>query len=368
MTWRRTLSALAWTLVSFAYPLWATTLELNFVDTEGRPVQVAKAELLLVAWGQTERIELETLTNSLSLVLEPAWLRSQWPHGRFNDQDGVYLYLQASPLAAIRSHQFRWPGASGYEGTTTIAFPGGRQVVVEEGDDASMTLAFRTKSDRRVRIVDPEGRPMSGVGIDVSMFWSDRNHCGVLAGSEPLGTHVTDADGWIEVPDGDFEYALTLGRGLHNHVFVESRGTRSRLETHLAEPKTDVVVREFPVRPLEMRVRRGDEPAAGIQLHGFMADCCMSAGCSGPLATTDEAGHIRLDDFRPEKWRWIFLVDDDEFWRMAPASLPAGIVQVQFSSPPTLQKGVSYLEGAGSPQRNSWYQVPAFRSSSAFRR
>ena len=320
-------------LVFCASPVLATTLELNFVDTDGDPVRVAKAELLLVAWGQTERIELETSANSLTLRLDPDWLRSQWPYGRFDDQKGVYLYLQAPPFAAIRSFQFRWPGAPGYEGTTTIAFPGGRQVVVGEGDDARMPLAFRTKTDRRVRIVDPEGAPMSGAKIGVSMFWADRNHCGVLAGSEPLGTHVTDADGWIEVPDGDFEYALTLGRGRHNHVFVESRGsTRSRLELHLNEPTTDVVVRELPVRPLEMRVRRGDAPAAGIGLYVYLADCC--GACSGPpVATTDEAGRVRLDWFRPEGYYWMWLGDDDgELWRAEVASLPEGIVEVELPS------------------------------------
>ena len=207
-------------------------------------------------------------------------------------------------------------------------------MVVEEGDKASMTLAFRPRITRRVRIVDPEGTPIPGAAIEVSMFWSSSNHCGVLAGSEPLGRHVTDPDGWIEVRDGDFEYALTLGRGMYNHVFVESRGIRSRLVTHLTEPTSEVLVREFPLRPLEMRVRREDEPAAGIDLHGFVAHCCTGGpACSGVLATTDEAGRIQLDDFRPEYFRWVWLADDDaELWRTEPASLPAGIVQVQLPS------------------------------------
>lgn len=311
-----------------ASPILATMLELNFVDTDGRPLQVAKAELLLVAWGQTERIELETSTNGLILDLEPDWLRSRWPHQRFDDQDGVYLYLQAPPLAAIRSHQFRWPGAWGYQGTTTIGFPGGRHVTVEAGTEADMTLAFRPRITRRVRIVDPEGAPIAGVEIGVSMFWSARNHCAFLDGREPLGTHVTDDDGWIEVPDGDFEYALTLGRGTSDQEFVESRVLGSRLVTYLTEPATEVVVREFPVRPLEMRVRRGGEPAVGIDLTVYYDDCC--GACSRRVATTDADGRIRLDWFRPERYYWVWLEDEGgELWRSEVASLPDGIVEVR---------------------------------------
>lgn len=126
-----------------AKPAWATTLALTFVDTDGRPKQVAKAELLLVAWGDADRIEFETSAHGLDLALDPEWLRSRWPY-RFNGQESAYLYLQVPPLAAIRSHQFQWPGSGEHTGATTIAFSGGRRVVVDNGTDVVMTLAFRT--------------------------------------------------------------------------------------------------------------------------------------------------------------------------------------------------------------------------------
>ena len=77
----------------------ATTLDLSFVGPDARPVHVAKAELLLVAWGATQRIELETSADALSLVLEPDWLRSRWD--RFDDQECVYFHRHhvRSPLA-----------------------------------------------------------------------------------------------------------------------------------------------------------------------------------------------------------------------------------------------------------------------------
>ena len=164
------------------------------------------------------------------------------------------------------------------------------------------------------------------------MFWSQSNHCAVLSGGEPLGSYVTDADGRIEVPDGDFECALELGRLLQSdHVFVaDGRYERERLVTELTRSETDIVVHRFPVRGLDMRVRRGEEPVAGVVLHGYSANCPCGA-CSGPLATTDEAGRIRIEAFRPEKWAWVWLEGHRERWQTDPASWPTGNVEIQIS-------------------------------------
>ena len=306
-SWKPLLLTCVWSLLLSAYPAWSATLTLSFVDTDGHRVQVSKAELLLVAWAETERIELETSPGGLTLLLEPDWLRSRW--SRFDDQEAVYLYLQSPPLAAIRSHRFRWPVISGYGVPTVIAFPGGRQAVVKD-IDVSMTLAFRPAGVRSVRIVDPRGMPLRDVAVGVSMFWSDYNRCVHMTGSEWLGNGVTNAEGLIEVPDGDFEYVLSLGR--FTHEFVEGdRRVPWRLRTHLTEATTEVRAREFAVETLEMRVLRGDEPAASVHLRGYLASCPCGA-CDGPLGTADETGRIRVDDYRPDQFDRIWLVDDGE--------------------------------------------------------
>ena len=330
---RKTFAALAWVLSTALGALLhgATTLDLDFVDTDGQPVRLASAELLLVAWGATDRVALETSADGLSLALDADWLRSRW--NRFDDQEGVYLYLQAPPLAALQSHRFTWLGAGKHAGTVTIAFPRGQEVAVDEGVNASMTVVFRTTAPRRVRVAYPDGRPRPGMAINAFMFWSQSNHCAVLAGGEPLGSFVANTDGWIEVPDGDFEYAFELGRGFtRDHVFLnEGRYERERLVTRLLQPDTDVVVHQFPVRPLEMRVWCSDEPASGIFLHAHMANCPCGA-CSRPLGQTDETGRIRLDEFRPEEWAWVWLVDGDtEYWRTAPTAWSSGNVEVKLS-------------------------------------
>lgn len=310
---------------------WASVLTLEFVDINGDQVEVAKAELLLVAWGNAERLELATSANGLDVVLEPDWLRSRWP--RFDDQFGVYLYIQAPPLAAIRSHQFRWPGSgvADDKDTTLIAFPGDQSVAVRESTDASLTLTLRPRVERRVRLVDPDGTPLVGGKIDVSMFWSMSNHCGYLSGADPLGSFSPDADGLIEVPDGDFEYVLSLsGRRWRNHMFANGR-VRMPLRTYLTKPTTDVVIRELRSRPLEMAVSRDGEPVRGIRLMADLANCC--GACAGPYATTDEKGRLQLPAFHPELHRSVWLEDElGERWSMTPASWPAGVLEVDLSS------------------------------------
>ncbi len=319
--------------LAFAAPAaWATTLTLDFVDQEGSPVQVAKAELLLVAWGNTERIELDTAAHGtrLRLELEANWLSSRW--GRLRDQFGVHIYLQAPPLAAIRSERFLWP-TEGDSGPSTIIFPNGQRIVVPSGADATMSLRFRQPTVRRVRIVAPDGQPIPGLAFEASMFWSQSNHCGVLAGAEPLGTHTTDAGGWLQLPDGDFEYALEFAaRAKYDYMFPDYRGIPWRKVTHLQHPATEIVAYRYKERALEVRVRRGDQGVPGVTLLTQLIHCC--GACSGPLGQSDATGRIEVQDFQPEIYSHVWLLEGDvERWRATVESLPAGIVEVQLPAP-----------------------------------
>lgn len=155
-----------------------------------------------------------------------------------------------------------------------------------------------------------------------------------MVGAEELGSHVTNADGLIEVADGDFEYALSFERWF-DHVFVdEARSLPWRLVTDLTEATTEIVAHQFAVRPLEMRIHRGDQPAAGVHLQGHLTNCPggVCGACSGPITTTDEAGRIWIDNFRPDKYRWVWILDDGQkLWRTELTSWPEGVIDVQLS-------------------------------------
>ena len=305
-----------------------TLLELRFVDPDGNEVQLDKAELLLVGWGVTDRIELEPTEKGLQVILDPEWLRPRMGERSqkfdwLDHLDYVFLYLQADPYAPIRSHAFQWiDDRVNHPGPVRIAFPGGETVIVEKGETIRATIAFRKNDVKHVRLVDPEGWPFPGIQVNAFMYWSSQNHCAALSGSEPLGEFVSDAYGLITLPDGDYEYALEL-RDRRIREFVPYSSLSWRVVSDLKTPEPVFVVLEHPIRPLELRIRREGKPVTrSVQLFGLLRDCFCGA-CDGPKEAVDNRGRIREENFRPAIYSAIWLIDHrtkEEVWRTDPSS------------------------------------------------
>jgi len=193
-----------------------TKLEMTLKDVKGNAVSFAKAELLLVAWGETKRLELPTEGNQLMLSLDEEWLTSQWTRPLSNMIAG-YLYIQADGYASVRSEPFLWIGAVDIESGKAkrvselkINFPDGSGITVPEGENRKSKLVLRKPQARYLRFIDDEGKSVSGVSVTSSMFWSASNHCGFLNGVDLLDESVSDAEGRVLVPDGDIEYVFEL--------------------------------------------------------------------------------------------------------------------------------------------------------------
>ena len=83
-----------------------TLLELRFVDPDSNEVQLDKAELLLVGWGEVDRIQLEPTDEGLQINLDPEWLRPRMGNGYrkfdwLDHLDYAFVYLQADPFASM---------------------------------------------------------------------------------------------------------------------------------------------------------------------------------------------------------------------------------------------------------------------------
>jgi hypothetical protein len=59
-------------------------------------------------------------------------------------------------------------------------------------------LVLPRPSQHTIRFLYPDGKPLAGTGVSVSLYGSDANHCGVVLGIA-LGEFVTNADGEIRV-------------------------------------------------------------------------------------------------------------------------------------------------------------------------
>jgi len=329
-------------------PTWATELGLRLVDAQRRPVRVSKAELLLVAWGDADRLTLPVQGDHLHLDLSPSWLRSRWPR-RFPDLMRAYLYVQAEGYAPVRSEPFLWLGSrAGDRGrdadVVTIDFRQGLPARLREGERAERTITLRRPRPRRVSLVGDDGRPLGGVRVLAYMFWSASNHCGVLRGAEPLGEYVSDEAGGLMLADGDFEYALMLeesrsafrlppGPGVTaviQHLGSPTSGDYlSTLVSFLQPPNTTFRVHRFARRPLHARILCGGRPVAQVTLMCSLANCGCGA-CSGPLGTSDAMGRIVVDDFYPEEIEELFICGPDgkRTWQMSRRALPSGTLEV----------------------------------------
>ncbi len=301
-----------------------TVLRLRFVDEEGNPVSPATAEILCVAWGNTERLALRPEGDRLRVPLDEAWLRERWPVSG-GSVHHCFLYFTAPGYGSIRSAPFNWVGGKDREGarvaSAAVSFPGGSGVTVPEGDARSLAVVFNRPRPRCLRFVDAEGNAVPGVRVASFMFWSRYNHCAVLNGADPLGEGTSDAGGRIDVPYGDFEYAFELEDS--PWVLAGSAGGDPHvLVTELSREETAVQLRERRIRPLDLRVTANGVPVSGAVLFGRLADTPCGANW-GPLTRADAQGRIALPDFRPEEYEEIYFPGGDEarpIWSADPRS------------------------------------------------
>jgi hypothetical protein len=251
--------------------------------------------------------------------------------------EAAYIYFKAKDErhVSIRSRPFlfidhdRGSGRSQWD--TEIDFGQGQRLTVADGESKDITLHFRSPEPRAIRFVDDANHPVTDIVVSAYMFWSYSNHCGVLAGADPLVTRMRPTPaGIVTVPDGDFEYAFEVhGR----HLFVEdpSEPTENGFFTaYLTTPERLVRIHRFQSYTVSLQVFVGDEPAAGAELTGTVIRCGCPV-CSGPAGKLDSTGRITLREYYPEE-NALCLVDDEghSLWELSRVSpidtvrLPAG--------------------------------------------
>jgi hypothetical protein len=311
-----------------------TELQIDVQNMRGEPVADLRAELLLSAWGDARKVALPVHGARVRLPFTPQWLRAQWP-GRAHDVDEAFLYLSGAGVAALRSEPFLWIGARADHSDrlieeVQIRFPRNSAVTVKAGERAELRLSLRDGGARALRFVDDAGAPVVGVSLRASMFWSNRNHCGYLAGADLLAEAVSDEEGRVRLPDGDFPYALEIEKRGFVLASQPSFGVQTWI-TRLTEAETPVRLHQLEQRALRLRVRRGGKPAGGEALQAVAARCGCGA-CSGYVAESDERGEITLEDFFPEELERVFFEDRGgvRLWEGDPRALPRdGVLEVE---------------------------------------
>jgi hypothetical protein len=310
-----------------AHPVQATELGIQVRASDGSPAVVETAELLLVAWGETERIPLTFTFDAegavLHVPLDTEWLRSRWP--RAEDMESAFIYLTGRDFVSLRSDPFRWLGTTGASGDAprsdvTINFGQGQEITVREGETPTIVLKVRRSPEpKQLRFVDDEGRPVTTVTVSAYMLWSTSNRCGELTGKETLVEGVRpNAAGIVTLPDGDFPYAIEVFLRPHERVRDPDVDVNGVVETYLREKDRVIHIHRFTRQPLSLRVFLGTAAVAMPPFTetvrgngcGARTGLLLDRAADGRLAAPAvRDGEVVVENFFPEEIEAVCLGD-----------------------------------------------------------
>jgi hypothetical protein len=171
------------------------------------------------------------------------------------------------------------------------------------GELTADNLVLSPPARRTIRLLYPDGKPLAGATVRLSLYGSSRNHCGVAVGIT-LGGFTTNGDGEIFVVAPQSAIALTI-------QYLEEEaggptGTALAVRHHLiigGEQKTTVKrLWTLPKHDYVLRLRTAkNQPVA----HAHLTGCDFDAGCQGgcgpllvPESDTSGVFGFRYQDLR----------------------------------------------------------------------
>jgi hypothetical protein len=173
-------------------------------------------------------------------------------------------------------------------------------------------LVLPKPTRRTIRLLFPDGKPLVNGRINVSLYGSNQNHCGLL-GSIDLGNFVTDARGEIAVLAT--QSSLAIG-----HSYFEERNSGPagiqfvERPYRMAGTEERMTLRErwaLPQYDYQLTVRTSSgKPIAGAHLTA----CDLHEGCGdgcGPLTrkATDSSGALRFREADLRQFHPITVVN-----------------------------------------------------------
>lgn len=292
-----------------------TELHLRLKNSKGEPIPIDRAELLTDARSRSREetsFTLKTQGNLLVLSLEKEQLRQTWPEDGWVRAENYFLYLEADGYVSVRSKPMYLIGAKTQTGElaekVVIEFHQGSKTTILKGETKEVDLMLREPQDRYLVFVDEAQHPVSDVKVKSYMFWSNSNHCGYPSGSTLLAEEISDKEGRVAIPDGEFEYLLEFEKELY-HLKEQPLFDPMKLITYLSTQEIIIELHSLNKQPLEMVVKQNGIPQPNKKLYGQWIGCPCGS-CPHEFATTDEKGRISLDEFYPEEWLWIYFLNE----------------------------------------------------------
>ncbi len=188
------------------------------------------------------------------------------------------------PLLGEAQQGRDWPAALSKMGITTMGH----------------ALTLPRPGRRTIRPLYPDGRPLAGRSIAVSLFGSIDNHCGRPAGVS-VGTYRTDIGGRISftAPSGP----VALYESYYDEKSTGPAGVRFVLKGAVVTgPEAGITLRkwwELPSRTYFLLLRTSSaQPLTGAHLNGCLHNEVCGAVCgpiSGKVVVSNQLGLLRFD-------------------------------------------------------------------------
>ena len=305
-----------------------TELLVHVVDEFGAPARLARADVYFDSWGGGDVIPIPHHDNTVRIGLDRASACALEPNPCANHP--VFfarILLEAEGFAPISSDLFDWMGEAGSSNESThpicIRFPGAAPIRIAAGTQHDVTIRFRNKRPRRLRVVDLQGRPVAGAHVTVKSFYADTNHKAVFEGDVLLENRPTDGRGDLAIPDGDIVYGVDIDKRHWEIVRPRSRSWPNQFFQRIQGPTLTVVMRQHARVPLLLRFARDGVAVVGLTVSACVTPCI--GACCGPIGTTDNAGNLTVNDFYPEEYDRVLVPKSEDaykaLWEIDPRTL-----------------------------------------------
>ncbi len=175
-------------------------------------------------------------------------------------------------------------------------------------------LVLAAPTRRTFRLLYPEGKPLAGVGVPISLYGSSENHCGVAVGIK-LGVFTTSAEGEVAVVAPNSSFALSIG-----YFEEEADGPAGKA----LSARQDLIVGGEPVITLKRLWTLPEYDyvihlqTAGNQpiVHAHLTACMNFGGCGvgcGPTRApeSDASGTIRFRERDLREMRSLTVVSEE---------------------------------------------------------
>jgi hypothetical protein len=303
----------------------AQTARICFGDP-AHPVVAGEAWLIANRWGAYQGVLVATIRNG-KLEARPSVQYPQYWEQAFDYK--LLLAVADQPVGPPASlvNDFAYGAGEAPEywkrfSTIYLSPPLAAEKLGKDSPTALQQIGHLTGGDlvlaaptrRTIRLLYPDGRPLGGVGVPISLYGSSENHCGVAVGIE-LGVFTTNAAGEVSVVAPDSPLALSIGYFEEEANGPAGKAFSSREDVILGGEPVITVKRLWILPEYDYVIHlqtAGNQPIAHAHLTACMNFDGCGAGC-GPIRApeSDSSGTIRFREQDLREMRSLTVVSKE---------------------------------------------------------